>query len=181
MSFGLAFEDWVRTWLAGPSYRRSFRNLRMEGDERVLELGVGGGHAARVILGRLTTGSYTGFDVDEWWAGRARRKLARFPNADVLVGDVRDLPLEDEAFDLVVVHLTLHDVPEGDREPIVEALAAKLRPGGVLFVKEPVREGHGMPEVDIWRLMEGAALLPFQKFKSWSVFMGPLVEGHFSK
>jgi ubiquinone/menaquinone biosynthesis C-methylase UbiE len=144
LSFGRAFEDWIRTWLAGRSYGRSFRNLTLKGDEQVLELGVGGGQAARVILSKLDTGTYTGFDVDGWWVDRARRNLRKHSNVNVLQGDVRDLSLEDASYDLVVIHITLHDIPKVDREPIVVALAEKLRPGGHLFIKEPTKEGHGM-------------------------------------
>ena len=181
LSFGRAFEDWIRTWLAGRSYKRSFGNLRLEGDERVLELGVGGGQAARVLLSMLDTGTYTGFDVDGWWVERARRNLRRSGKATVLHGDVRDLPLEDGAYDLVVIHITLHDIPEGDREPIVVALAAKLRPGGRLFVKEPTKEGHGMPETEIWDLMATAGLEEVGRFEDHTVFLGPLIEGRFRK
>ena len=90
MSFGRAFEDWIRTWLARSGYNRSFKHLELEGSERVLELGSGGGQAARVILRRLDRGgTYTGFDVDEWWVDRARRNLRKFDNATILMGDVR--------------------------------------------------------------------------------------------
>ncbi len=181
MSFGRAFEDWIRTYLAGRAYRRSFRNLSLEGDERVLELGVGGGQAARVILSMLDEGNYTGFDVDPWWTERARRNLRKHPNATVLQGDVRDLPLEEDAYDLVVIHITLHDIPGADREPIVVTLAKKLRPGGLLFIKEPTKEGHGMPRTEIWDLMASAGLEEVARFDDHTVFLGPLVEGHFRK
>jgi cyclopropane fatty-acyl-phospholipid synthase-like methyltransferase len=90
VSFGKAFEDWLRTYLAARSYRKSFRNLRLQGTERVFELGCGGGQAARVVLSRLTGGgTYTGIDVDEWWLDRAKRNLRAYPNAELLLGDVR--------------------------------------------------------------------------------------------
>ncbi|NIP36393.1 MAG: methyltransferase domain-containing protein, partial [Thermoplasmata archaeon] len=66
------------------------------------------------------------FDVEEWWVKRARRNLGRFRNATVLHGDVRDLPLGEDAYDLVVIHITLHDIPKVEREPIVATLAKKL-------------------------------------------------------
>lgn len=181
LSFGRAFEDWVRTWLAGRSYRRSFKNLTLKGDEQVLELGVGGGQAARVILSMLDTGTYTGFDVDGWWVDRARRNLRKYSNVNVLQGDVRDLYLEDASYDLVVIHITLHDIPRVDREPIVVTLADKLRPGGLLFIKEPTKEGHGMPRTEIWDLMATAGLEEVARFDDHTVFLGPMVEGHFRR
>jgi len=120
-----------------------------------------------VLLSKLGKGgTYTGFDVEEWWVERGRKNLRRFPNATVLQGDVRSLPLEDGGFDLAVVHITLHDIPEGDRGPIIVGLAGKIRPGGRLFIKEPV---------------EAAGLHATKRYEGRGFFMGPMVEGHFTK
>lgn len=175
-------ENWLRTYLAWGAYRRTFDNLKLRGDERVLELGVGGGHSARVLLRRLGPGGHlTGIDVDEWWLQKARRKLGRHPNAEVLLGDVRELPLEDGSFDLAVVHITLHDIPREDRAPIVQALAGKLRPGGRLFIKEPTKEPHGMPAREIWDLMEAAGLECTARVETRTILLGPIAEGEFVK
>lgn len=177
----MAFEDWIRTYLAGSAYKKTFANLELDGTERVLELGCGGGQSARVLLRRLDRGHLTAIDVDEWWADRARRNLRRYDNVDILLGDVRDLPLEEGSFDLAVVHLVIHDIAKAERRPIIEALAGKLRKGGRLFIKEPTREPHGMPEAELWALLTGSGLQETARVESRSIFMGPLIEGHFSK
>ena len=181
MTFGKAFEDWIRTYLARSAYSKTFANLELDGTERVLELGCGGGHTARVLLRRLPRGHLTGIDVDEWWASRARRNLRRYYNVDILTGDVRDLPLEDGSFDLAVVHLVIHDIAREERRPIIEALAGKLRQGGRLFIKEPTKEPHGMPEAELWGFLLDAGLHPKARMASMSIFMGPIVEGQFRK
>ena len=177
----MAFEDWIRTYLARSAYRRTFANLALDGTERVLELGCGGGQTARVLLPRLDRGHLTGIDVDEWWVDRARRHLRRYDNVDILLGDVRDLPLEDGGFDLAVVHLTIHDIERAERRPIIEALAGKLRIGGRLFIKEPTKEPHGMPEGELWDLLTGAGLQETARVASRSIFIGPMIEGQFRK
>jgi len=135
-----------------------------------------------VLLSKLGKGgTYTGFDVEEWWVERGRKNLRRFPNATVLQGDVRSLPLEDGGFDLAVVHITLHDIPEGDRGPIIVGLAGKIRPGGRLFIKEPTKDGHGIPEAEVWSLVEAAGLHATKRYEGRGFFMGPMVEGHFTK
>ncbi len=182
MTFGMAFEDWIRTYLARSAYRKTFANLELDGTERVLELGCGGGQTARVISKRLDKGGHiTGVDVDEWWVERARRNLRRYDNVEILLGDVRDLPLEDGGFDLAVVHLVIHDIEKEERRPIIETLAGKLRPGGRLFIKEPTREPHGMPEEELWAFLTGAGLEETARVESKSIFLGPLIEGQFSK
>ena len=182
LSFGRAFENWLRTYLAGGAYRRSFSNLELRGDERVLELGCGGGHPARVLLDRLGPDAiYTGLDVDEWWVARARKALKRYPNAEVLLGDVRDLPLEDGSYDLAVAHFVVHELTRADREPIFHALATKLRPDGRLFAKEPTGEKHGMPADELLALAEGAGLSEVRRTEDHTRWLGNLVEAEFEK
>jgi SAM-dependent methyltransferase len=58
-------------------------------------------------------------------------------------GVAQALPLADESADLVILSYSLHHVP---REEMVRALAEAhrvLRPGGVLYVVEPVASGPG--------------------------------------
>ena len=197
MTFGMAFEDWIRIYESGGDRLDRFRALVAESgysDQHFRDLfkAVFGQppmayltairlETARGLLPRLDRGHLTAIDVDEWWVARARRNLRRYDNVDILLGDVRDLPLEDGGFDLAVVHLVIHDIAKEGRRPIIEALAGKLRDGGRLFIKEPTKEPHGMPEAEIWALLNGASLRETVRVASRSMFMGPLIEGQFKK
>jgi ubiquinone/menaquinone biosynthesis C-methylase UbiE len=57
--------------------------------------------------------------------------------ADLRVGDAQALPFPDEAFDTVVITLSLCTIPD-DREAVAEA-SRVLRPGGRLLLLEHVR------------------------------------------
>ena len=54
---------------------------------------------------------------------------------EILDGDLRDLPFDDGAFDVVLSSLVLHNVQERDeREAALSELARVLSPGGYLAI-----------------------------------------------
>lgn len=104
----------------------------------VLEVGCGGGAiaipAARAIgpEGRLCA-----LDVQPAMLKRFRRKLALPENRDVMnvdlvQADARELPFEDESFDLVYTVSALPEVP--DQQRALAEVMRVLRPGGILAV-----------------------------------------------
>jgi len=146
-------------YLMSPLYRGYVRNLSLRGDEIVLELGAGSGGMTRHLARSLDRGGrVVWLDVAEPWCKAARRKLHRLNNVDFILADVRETDLPDASCDAAVVHYVLHDIAPQEREAIVTALAAKLKPEGRLFIQEPTKESHGMPASEIRRLMVAAGL-----------------------
>jgi ubiquinone/menaquinone biosynthesis C-methylase UbiE len=146
--------------LLGPLYGRYVDQMNLLGDERVLDYGSGSGAAARHLAKRLEAGGgrLTCMDVSARWQAAVRRVLRGRANVDFLCGDVRDLGLPEESFDVVLVHWMLHDVPPWDRPSIVAELARLLRPGGRLFLREPTSPRHGMPAAQARELFAAAGL-----------------------
>jgi SAM-dependent methyltransferase len=120
--------------------------LKLAGSEQVLDLGCGRGAVLLTVARRLTTGKATGLDL--WQAkdqsgntGAATRQNALAEGLsdriDLVTGDMRALPFEDNTFDLVVSSLALHNVPGTDdrRKVLTEALRV-LRPGGRLLIAD---------------------------------------------
>ncbi|MCG5213608.1 class I SAM-dependent methyltransferase [Streptosporangium sp. KLBMP 9127] len=83
------------------------------------------------------------------------RAHERVPQGEFLLGDLRHLPIPDDAVDLVVCSLALTHVPELD--PVIAEFARVLRPGGHLVISDihpegvargvvpPVRRPDGQP------------------------------------
>ena len=90
--------------------------------------GTGRHAAALAAAGRQVTG----VDASQEMLATAQRKV---PSASFLVGDLEDLPLEDESFALVVCGLALSHLPR--IEPAIAELARVLRPGGRLLLSNP--------------------------------------------
>ena len=67
---------------------------------------------------------------------------AAHPSDPVMTADVRSLPLDDHAYDVVVSFETLHLLPGwGDREQAVHEIHRVLRPGGLFVFSVPIETG----------------------------------------
>lgn len=132
--------------------------------EAVLELGSGTGRVTRILARRVA--SVTAVDLSLEQSAAARRLLVAFPDARLLVADLRALAL-GRRFPLVVAandpfsHLT----GDPDRRAAVEAVASHLAPGGrflldALYLPPAVRrEAEGSAgRVVRRRVGEGGAL-----------------------
>ncbi len=96
---------------------------------RVLEIGCGTGQATVPLAERGLR--VTAVELGMSMAAVARRRLARFPDAEVVVSAFEDWPLPDEPFDSVVSATAFHWI---DPAVAVVKSADALRAGGVLAV-----------------------------------------------
>jgi SAM-dependent methyltransferase len=97
---------------------------------RALDAACGTGrHARRLDAGGCVT---TGIDQSIEMLEVARAKV---PNATFDVGDLEQLPFDDDAFDLVIVALALCHL--ADPTAAVTELGRVLAPGGTLIVSDP--------------------------------------------
>lgn len=101
------------------------------GEGRMLDIGVGGGRTTAHFLPRV--GSYVGIDYSPELVGACR---ARFPGADVSVGDARDLSrFADDSFDLVLFSFNGIDYvsDEGRRRVLREVRRVLVQGGTFVF------------------------------------------------
>jgi len=140
---------------------------RQAGYSRLLDLGCGLGRHS--LLFARAGFSVTGFDLSE--TGLARlMELAASERLEVLtaLGDLRDLPFRDGAFDCVLAYRSIyHSDFAGLREALGEARRV-LQPGGELFANFISKEsayylgGEGATQDPRVRMKseEGGAVLP---------------------
>jgi SAM-dependent methyltransferase len=79
-----------------PTYEEALRRVGLEPGQRVLDIGCGAGACLRLVAER--GGEPHGIDASEALIELARKRL---PNADLRLGEMEDLPWEDDSFDLV--------------------------------------------------------------------------------
>ena len=70
--------------------------------------------------------------LDMLLLARDRLERAGLRNCSVRQGDIYDLPLADDSFDVVILHQVLHFLDDGARA--IREAARVLRPGGRLLV-----------------------------------------------
>lgn len=113
---------------------------------QLLEIGCG---AANHLLGLAPAFELAGIDISptavEWGEEHADKAGIE---ADLRVGDVRDLPWADETFDVVRDGHLLHCIIGDDRPKVLAEARRVLRPGGIFVVFTMTGE-DGLP-LDQW-------------------------------
>jgi ubiquinone/menaquinone biosynthesis C-methylase UbiE len=112
-------------------------------DRDVLDVGCGGGALVRELVARGARA--IGLEISEQQLGRARTTaVGRF-----VVGRAEDLRLPDGSLDAVMFMRSLHHVPEPAMIPALADARRVLRPGGLVYVAEPLAEGDFFELVSI--------------------------------
>lgn len=105
----------------------------------VLDIGCGAGNYTLRLLERLPGLNCTLIDLSQPMLDRARQRLTESSASQVttLQGDVRELELPRNAFDVVMAAAVLHHLrADSDWESTFAKLHLTLRPGGVLLVSD---------------------------------------------
>ena len=132
-------------------YREEFRQLldrrsaethaayllpHLEPGLRVLDFGCGPGTISVGLAVAVEPGELHGIDMEESQIDLARSaaKAGGHGNATFHVGDVTDLPFEDDSFDIAHCHAVLMHVP--DTQATLAEVKRVLKPGGIVASRE---------------------------------------------
>jgi len=164
-------------------YKSYIKTLGLQGNERILDFGSGSGAASRHIAEILSkdNGRLTCLDMSEAWMGIARKRMEKYANVEFKLGDILTVDIDDAAYDAVFVHFILHDVEKDQRQRIVNALSRKLKAGGRLYIREPIKESHGMPPDEICQLMTHSGLEEVEHKITKAIIPGPMYTGVYAK
>jgi len=155
-----AADDAVEAEIRAALADRPFRSL--------LDLGTGTGRMLELLGDGVERGLGIDLSLDMLAFARARLDRAGLRQCSVRQGDVYDLPLPRDSFDVVIIHQVLHFLDDGARA--VREAARVLRPQGRLLIidfaphdLEFLREEHahrrlGFPPETVAQWMEQAGL-----------------------
>jgi len=121
----------------------SLREMRLQGDERVLDVGSGLGQLSRAMA-RSAGARVIGVERSAEQIAEAERQAAQAGEADLVEfrqGDALRLPLRDEewgTFDLAHTRFLLEHMREP--LPVVQAMSRAVRPGGRIILEDDDHE-----------------------------------------
>ncbi len=115
-----AVEGAIRAALAD----KPFRSL--------LDLGTGTGRMLELFGPEIERGLGLDLSLDMLLLARDRLERAGLKNCSVRQGDLYDLPLSNDSYDVIILHQVLHVLDDGGRA--IKEAARVLRPGGRLLV-----------------------------------------------
>ncbi len=127
---------------------------RIQEGHTVLDLGSGAGNdvfIARRLAGE--TGRVIGLDMTEAMIAQAQknnRKLG-YQNVEFVLGDIEDMPLEENSIDVAISNCVMNLVP--DKDKAYAEVYRVLRPGGHFSISDIVLRGELPPA-----LQEAAAM-----------------------
>jgi len=167
-------EDKLKSLIGRPLlYNPYFKTFGLKGSEKVLDFGCGGGAGSRCLANLLNEdGHLMCVDVSSYWIAKARKRLDKYSNVECKSGDIRELDISDSSFDVISTIHVIHDIAPAERQDIVKALSQKLKAGGLLFIREPVKKSHGMPVEEIRALLSDASLEEIKHKETKSEYMG---------
>jgi arsenite methyltransferase len=118
-----------------------------EGDH-VLDLGSGAGNdcfVVRSIVGEK--GRITGLDFTDEMLAKARKNVDKlgYTNIDFVKGDIENIPLPDNTYDVVISNCVLNLVP--DKASAFAGIYRVLKPGGHFCISDIVLRGTLPPDV----------------------------------
>jgi len=120
-----------------------FDRLELTGDELLLDVAAGTGHAARQLAPSVRAAIALDATKAMLRTGKAHAEHAGLTNVAFVQGDAAALPFEDGSFDVVVSRFAVHHFAD-PAAPIGE-MARVLRPGGRIAVADIVADE--LPEV----------------------------------
>ena len=125
--------------LACPESEVYHRLLSLDG-KHILELGCGSAVITRQIAEAGDGRRITALEVDEI-AYANNLQITDLPNVEFVLAGAEDIPLGDESVDVVFMFKSLHHVPLDLMATAMREIRRVLKPGGQLYVSEPVFAG----------------------------------------
>jgi len=139
---------------------------------RVLELGCGSAKRTREVAARAPDITVTALEVDRIQHDK-NLTIRDLPNVTFKLGGAEAIPEPDASFDVTIMFRSLHHVPLDKMDPALQEIRRVLKPGGLLYVEEPVFDGEYCEVMRVFHdeeCVREAAFLALQRATAAGVF-----------
>jgi ubiquinone/menaquinone biosynthesis C-methylase UbiE len=118
---------------------------------KLIDLACGNGRFLRQIVDAFPRIPATGLDLSPQYCEEARKRLADWPQVEIVNGAVEQAPFEDASADAVTCVYLFHELPPRVRRDAVREVARILKPGGVFVFADSIQTGDA---ADLDRMLE---------------------------
>ena len=118
-----------------------------------LDVGCGAGNFTVKLLQRLPQLNVTLIDLSRPMLDRAVQRVSAATSGQVtaLQGDIRELPLGESQFDIIVAASVLHHLrEESEWQTVFAKFYAALRPGGSIWIHDFIEHNHPQVQALMW-------------------------------
>jgi len=158
-------EVWRTRIVSGLLLRRYYRDyvnkLDIQPTDRILDYCSGSGLITLWLARKTVQGEVVFADVSQTWLNVVRGRLYSYPQAKGLHINQLERVLDPVPFDKAVIHFALHDFAHHHRVLVIQQIKQNLKPGGFLYIREPLTPKHGMKLSEIVRLLTDAGCFIF--------------------
>ena len=107
--------------------------------ENLLDIGCGAGNYSLMMLSKLSNLNCTMVDLSKPMLDKALERVSSKTNkkVEILQGDIREVPLKENHFDIILAGAVLHHLrDDNDWETTFAKLYKLLKPGGCLMISD---------------------------------------------
>ena len=128
--------------------------LQKQRDIHLLDLGCGAGNYALKLVTQLPHADVTLIDLSQPMLARAQERVGAVCEGTITAvqGDVRELELGENQFDVIMAAAVLHHLrEEAEWRAVFGKLYRALKPGGSLWISDLVEHGHTAVQTLMWQ------------------------------
>ena len=118
---------------------------------KLLDVASGNGRFLRQVVDAFPRIPATGIDLSPSYCGEARKRLAGWPQIEIVNGAIEQAPFEDDSFDAVTCVYLFHELPPRVRREAAREIARVLKPGGAFVMADSIQTGDA---ADLDRMLE---------------------------
>jgi SAM-dependent methyltransferase len=137
-----------------------------------LDLGSGAGRHSKYIAGKGI--DVTAIDLSEIGVEKTKEVLKDFPNSKVLIGDIHNLPFEDQSFDSLICNRALDYNDDSGLEIAFTEIERVVKNGGIVLIT--VRSISQQPKLEEILITENS-----EHAKSFKVADSTQVQHYFTE
>ncbi len=134
-------------------YKKYVDSLDLSNSKKILEFGCGAGCITNYLIKKMDSNtSLSCLDIDKHAIKYLKNKFGYMENVKFYDEDIMKIDFKKDRFDTIIIHYMFHDVDSKERSSILDKFNSILSDKGKIYIREPIKIGHGIPSGEIIRL-----------------------------